>query len=123
MIRNAPSNICAGCGFLFQPTRRNQRHCPGGACKQRAYRSRRAAAVPLAERRAQLLAQIERDNRISLENARQFCFDRFPAPKLVITRCYGVSYPALGRLRQAERRLRRLPIIASLTDMVEGAVA
>jgi hypothetical protein len=35
------TRVCEQCGEEFEPTRADQRFCPGGACKQRAYRRRR----------------------------------------------------------------------------------
>lgn len=50
--------------------------------------------------------QIARDGRIAWEHAVPFAIRAVPG--LVIHRCYGAGFPALGRLRQAERRLRAL---------------
>lgn len=37
------TRVCEDCGKDFTPEREDARYCPGGACKQRAYRRRRAA--------------------------------------------------------------------------------
>ncbi len=95
---------CTTCGFPIEGRRRDARHC-SDACKQKSYRDRRNQLErPL--RIARLRAQIKRDDRIAWEHAVPFAIQAVPG--LVIHRCYGVGFPALGRKRQAERLLRRL---------------
>ena len=38
---SVPVSVCEGCGRSFEPTRADARYCPGGPCRQRAYRARR----------------------------------------------------------------------------------
>lgn len=53
--RREPQRRCEapGCGKFFTPYRRWQRYCPGGTCKQRAYRGRR---LELADKGIEALA-------------------------------------------------------------------
>ena len=49
--RRERRQFCAGCGATFVPARRDARYC-GNACRQRAYRVKKAAR--LAARRASI---------------------------------------------------------------------
>ena len=47
MIKNKVARFCENptCGELFFPTRSNQRHCPGDACRSNAHYHRKAATI------------------------------------------------------------------------------
>jgi hypothetical protein len=44
MVRGDGQKVCQICGWKFTASRRDAKTCPGGACKQIAYRGRRKEA-------------------------------------------------------------------------------
>jgi len=104
MKRNAITK-CSGCGFPVEGKRQGARHCTN-ACRQKAYRHRQRALVDPLQIMLELRSRIARDNRIAWEHAVPFAIRAVPG--LVIHRCYGPGFPALGRKRQAEQRLQHL---------------
>jgi hypothetical protein len=44
MVRGDRQKVCQICGWEFTASRRDAKTCPGGACKQNAYRRRRKEA-------------------------------------------------------------------------------
>lgn len=55
--RRERRQVCAGCGVSFVPSRADARFC-GVACRQYAYRQRKAAESTAARKRADFIASL-----------------------------------------------------------------